>query len=193
MQLFEDGFRPPLLTCGHRLSPSPEPFKLFQSLSLNPYNGPLLSPVDRMKRRAFISMLGSAAAMSFASHAQDRVRRVGMLMNFAVRRSGGPNPHGRVLQSLQELGWTVGRDVQVDTRWTAGDPERYRKFAAELAALAPDVLLAAGTSAVMPLREVARGVPIVFTNVVDPVGFGLVDSLARPGLTSPASLYTSTA
>ena len=110
-----------------------------------------------MKRRAFISMLGSAAAMSFASHAQDRVRRVGMLMNLAADDPEGQTRMAAFLQSLQELGWTVGRNVQVDTRWTAGDPERYRKFAAELAALAPDVLLAAGTSAVMPLREVARG------------------------------------
>jgi putative ABC transport system substrate-binding protein len=86
-----------------------------------------------------------------------------------------------LLQTLQQLGWTDGRNVRIDTRWGAGDPERVRKQAAELLALAPDVILASGSSTMGPLLHLTRAVPIVFAVVVDPVGAGFVDSLARPG------------
>ena len=84
-------------------------------------------------------------------------------------------------QGLQELGWTIGRNVRIDTRWGAGDAERYRRYAAELVALAPDVILANGSPALAPLQQATRSVPIVFVNVVDPVGGGFVASLAWPG------------
>ena len=87
----------------------------------------------------------------------------------------------RSSRALQQLGWAVGRNVQIDYRWAAGDADRIRKYAAELVALAPDVILAAGTSTVAPLQQATRTVPIVFVNVTDPVGAGFVESLARPG------------
>ncbi len=82
---------------------------------------------------------------------------------------------------LQQFGWIADRNVRIDTRWTAGDPDRHRKYAAELVALAPDVILASGGSTVGPLRQATRSVPIVFTETADPVGAGFVESLARPG------------
>jgi ABC-type uncharacterized transport system substrate-binding protein len=85
------------------------------------------------------------------------------------------------LQVLQQLGWTDGRNVRIDYRWGAGNPNNIRKHAAELVALAPDVILATGTVAMAPLLEATRTLPIVFTAVADPVGAGFVDSLARPG------------
>ena len=85
------------------------------------------------------------------------------------------------MQGLQELGWTDGRNVRIDTRWAAGDPDRFRKYAAELIALAPDVILASGGTGVGALLQATRTVPVVFTQTEDPVGAGYVDSLARPG------------
>jgi putative ABC transport system substrate-binding protein len=137
-----------------------------------------------MRRREFISLLGgAAAARPLAALAQqpDRVRRIGVLMILAA---DDPEGHARLAaftQGLQGLGWTVGHNVQIDYRWGAGDADRTHKYAAELVALAPDAILASGTSTVAPLQRVTRTVPIVFANVADPVGAGFVDSLARPG------------
>src|SRR5262249_26342498 len=138
---------------------------------------------DRMRRREFITLLGGAAAWPLAARAQqpDRMRRIGVLMNFTA---DDPVSLGRVtafVQGLQELGWTIGRNLQIEYRWGAGNVERYRTFAAELVALTPDILATAGAPAVEALQRATRTVPIVFTNVTDPVGGGLVASLARPG------------
>jgi ABC-type uncharacterized transport system substrate-binding protein len=137
-----------------------------------------------MRRREFITLLGGAvAAWPVAARGQqpERVRRIGVLMSLTA-----DDPEGQVrltafLQGLQQLGWTDGRNVRIDTRWGAGDADRSRGYAAELVALAPDVILASGTSTMGPLLRATRTVPIVFTQVTDPVGAGFVDSLARPG------------
>jgi putative ABC transport system substrate-binding protein len=107
------------------------------------------------------------------------MRSVGVLMSIAAR-----DPEPRIvafLRELQELGWTDGRNIRVDTRWAAGDAALIRRFASELVALAPDVILAPGSATLGPLLDVTRAVPIVFVHVPDPVGAGYVDSLARPG------------
>jgi putative tryptophan/tyrosine transport system substrate-binding protein len=137
-----------------------------------------------MRRRKFITLLGGAAvAWPRAAYAQqaDRVRRVGVLLN---RVADDPEEQARLaafLQGLQKLGWTDGRSVRIDYRWAAADADRHRTFAAELVALGPDVILAAGSQSVAALLQTTRTVPIVFTNIVDPVGAGFVASLARPG------------
>jgi putative tryptophan/tyrosine transport system substrate-binding protein len=138
-----------------------------------------------MRRRAFILALGGAvAAWPLAARAQqavERVRRIGVLVAIAP---DDPEAQARVaafIHELQQLGWTDGRNVRVDIRWGAGDAERIRRYAAELAALAPDVILAVGGAAVGPLLQTTRTVPIVFMLTPDPVGAGFVDSLARPG------------
>jgi putative ABC transport system substrate-binding protein len=137
-----------------------------------------------MWRREFISLLGgAAAAWPLAARAQQTgpVRRIGVLMSLAA---DDPEMKARLaafLQGLQELGWTDGRNVRIDTRSTAGDAERIRRYAAELVALAPDVILAAGGQVVGGLLQATRTVPIVFTQTPDPVGAGFVASLARPG------------
>ena len=135
-------------------------------------------------RREFITLLGgAAAAWPLAARAQqgERVRRIGVLMNVAADDPEAQARNAAFLQGLQELGWTVGRNVRIDYRWAAGDADRLRRYAAELVALAPDVVLASGTSTVGPLQQATRTVPIVFAGVADPVGAGFVDSLARPG------------
>jgi putative ABC transport system substrate-binding protein len=116
-----------------------------------------------------------------AQQQPERVRRIGVFMNFPA-----DDPEGQVrvtvfAQGLQELGWTVGRNVRIDTRWSAGDADRRRQYAAELVALAPDVILASGGMVMGVLRQATRSVPIVFTQTPDPVGAGFVESLARPG------------
>ena len=137
-----------------------------------------------IRRREFITLIGgAAAAWPLAARAQqtDRMRRIGALMNLTA---DDPEASARVTalaQGLQQLGWTVGRNLQIDYRWGAGDADRGRRYAAELVALVPDVILAGGGSVVRPLLQVARNVPIVFVNAVDPVGAGFVDSLAQPG------------
>ena len=137
-----------------------------------------------MRRREFITIIGwTAAAWSFAARAQqtDRVRRIGVLMSLSA---DDPEAKARIaafVQGLQELGWTDGRNLQIDTRWAAGEDAQGRKYAAELVALAPDVILASGGSVVGPLLQATHTVPIVFTQTPDPVGAGFVDSLARPG------------
>jgi putative tryptophan/tyrosine transport system substrate-binding protein len=137
-----------------------------------------------MRRRAFISLLGgAAAAWPLAARAQqgERMRRIGVLMGIAANDPEGQARIAAFLQGLQQLGWTDGRNVQIDTRWGGGDADRLRRFAAELVTLAPDVILASGGSAAGPLLQVTRTVPIVFTQTPDPVGAGYVESLARPG------------
>jgi putative ABC transport system substrate-binding protein len=136
-----------------------------------------------MRRREFITLLGGAVAWPLAARAQQRERmpRIGVLMNFTSDDPVSQNRLAAFMQGLQELGWTVGRNLQIDYRWGAGNVERYRTFAAELVALTPDVLVTAGAPAVEALQRATRTVPIVFTNVTDPVGGGLVASLARPG------------
>jgi putative ABC transport system substrate-binding protein len=136
-----------------------------------------------MKRREFITLVGGAvAAWPLAAHAQqnERMRRIGVLMALSANDPEGQARVAAFLQGLQELGWSVGRNVIVDSRWSTGHDDA-RKYAAELVALAPEVILANGSPALAPLVQITRTVPIVFTNVVDPVGAGYVDSLARPG------------
>jgi putative tryptophan/tyrosine transport system substrate-binding protein len=136
-----------------------------------------------MRRRAFITLLGGAAAWPLAARAQqgERVRRIGVLMNSTADDAVSQDRLTAFVQGLQELGWTVGRNLQIDYRWGAGNVERYRIFAAELVALTPDILVTVGAPAVEALQRATRTVPIVFTSVTDPVGGGLVASLARPG------------
>jgi putative tryptophan/tyrosine transport system substrate-binding protein len=137
-----------------------------------------------MRRRAFITLFGgAAAAWPLAARAQqaDRVRRIGVLMTQAADDPEGQSRLLALEQGLQESGWTIGRNVRIDTRWGAGDAERYRRYAAELVALAPDVILVNGPAALAQLQQATRSLPIVFTNVTDPVGAGFVVSVARPG------------
>jgi putative ABC transport system substrate-binding protein len=136
-----------------------------------------------MRRREFITLLGgAAAAWPSAGRAQqaERMRRLGVLLPAAADDPQWQARVGAFLQALAQLGWTIGRNVRIDTRWATANAAEIRKHAAELAALAPDVILASGNS-VGPLLQATRTVPIVFPNVVDPVGTGFVDSLARPG------------
>jgi putative ABC transport system substrate-binding protein len=137
-----------------------------------------------MKRREFITLLGAAAAARpFAARAQqgERVRRIGMIVPAPSDDSEYQVRIGAFLQELQQLGWIIGRNIRIDTRWTKGDADDTRKYAAELVALTPDVILATGVSTVGPLLQLTRTVPIVFPAVSDPVAAGIVDSLARPG------------
>jgi putative ABC transport system substrate-binding protein len=136
-----------------------------------------------MKRRDFITLLGGAATWPLAARAQQReqMRRIGVLMNVASDDGEGQARNAAFLQGLQELGWTVGRNVRVEYRWGAGDAELFRRHASELVALAPDVILATGSVSVGPLLRATSTVPIVFVQVPDPVGAGFVESLARPG------------
>jgi putative ABC transport system substrate-binding protein len=137
-----------------------------------------------MRRREFITLLGGAAvAWPLAARAQqsERVRRIGVLTGMAEDDAAGPSSMVAFQQGLQQLGWSVGRNVRIDYRWGAGDAERARRHAEELVALAPNVILANGGSIMAPLQQVTRTVPIVFAAVADPVGSGFVSSLARPG------------
>jgi putative tryptophan/tyrosine transport system substrate-binding protein len=136
-----------------------------------------------MKRRDFITLLGgAAAAWPLAARAQQReMRRIGVLMALASDDPEGQARLAAVAQGLQQSGWTVGQNVRVDYRWSGGNADNMRKYAAELVALAPDVILAHSSQAVAPLLQATRTVPIVFVAVSDPVGAGYVDSLARPG------------
>jgi putative ABC transport system substrate-binding protein len=136
-----------------------------------------------MKRRAFIAGLGSAAAFPLVVRAQlpDRVRRMGVLLPAAADDTQFQTLLGAFLQGLALSGWTIGRNVRIDTRWATVNAAEIRRHAAELAALAPDVVLAHGALTVAALLQVTRTVPIVFPIAADPVAAGLVDSLARPG------------
>ena len=141
-----------------------------------------------MKRREFILAFGGAAAASsnlwpLAARAQqsDRMRRIGILLPAAADDADFQAWLGAFLQALGQLGWTIGNNVRIDTRWATTNAAEIRRHAADLAALAPDVILASGTSTVGPMLQATRTVPVVFPTVVDPVGAGFVDSLARPG------------
>jgi putative ABC transport system substrate-binding protein len=138
-----------------------------------------------MRRRTFIALVsGAAVAWPLATRAQqaDRVRRVGVLMGGVGEDDlDGQARIAAFLHGLAQLAWTEGRNVRIDTRWSAGNADGIRKHAAELVALAPDVILASGTSTMGPLLQATRAVPIVFAGVSDPVGAGFVDSLSRPG------------
>jgi ABC-type uncharacterized transport system substrate-binding protein len=138
-----------------------------------------------MKRRHFITLLGGAAAawpLAARTQQPERVRRIGVLMASAADDSENQARMAAFLQGLAQLGWTDGRNVRIDTRWATTNADDLRRHAAELAALAPDVLVAAtGTATVGPLLQATRTVPIVFVAVVDPVGAGFVASLGRPG------------
>ncbi|MEA2794460.1 MAG: hypothetical protein QOI87_1840 [Bradyrhizobium sp.] len=137
-----------------------------------------------MKRREFIALLGGAATpwpRNALAQQPERMRRIGVLVPLAA---DDPDMQIRIAafqQQLQQLGWTDGRNVKIEYRWNGSDPERSRRHAAELAALAPDVIFATGNSTVAPLLQATRSVPIVFAIIPDPVGAGFVDSLARPG------------
>jgi len=136
-----------------------------------------------MERREFIVLLGGAAAtLPLAARAQQagQMRRIGVLMNVAAADPEGQAQVAAFLQALRQLGWSEGGNVRIDTRWGENDVERDRRYAAELLAFAPDVILASGTLSVAALRRVTRTLPIVFAGVSDPVGAGFVDTLAQP-------------
>jgi putative tryptophan/tyrosine transport system substrate-binding protein len=137
-----------------------------------------------MNRRDLITLLGStAAAWPLAARAQqrERVRRVGVLMGMTADDPESQVRLAAFAQGLQQLGWSVGQNLQIDYRWGGGNAELMRKNATELIALAPDIILAHSSTALTPLLQATRTIPIVFTTVADPVGAGYVDSLARPG------------
>jgi putative ABC transport system substrate-binding protein len=136
-----------------------------------------------MKRRHFITLLGGAAAWPVAARAQQggRMRRIGVFLPSAADDPESLSRVTALSQGLQELGWTDGRNLHIDFRFGVGNAEQYRKIAADLIALAPDVVVALGTLIVGALQRTTRTVPIVFVSVSDPVGGGVVESLARPG------------
>ena len=137
-----------------------------------------------MRRREFITLFGAtAAAWPLAARAQQRkrMRRIGVLMTYAAEDPVGRTRLGALVQKLQEAGWVDGRNLEIDTRWAAGDAGQFRKYAAELVALEPDVILAAATPAVTALQQASRTVPIVFAGISDPIGNGFVESFSRPG------------
>ena len=137
-----------------------------------------------MRRRDFVrAIVGSAAAWPLTARAQqqDRMRRIGVLLPGAADNAIFQARMAAFLGGLQQLGWTDGRNVRIDTRWYAGDADLIRKYAGELVALGPDVVMTFGSNAVPPLRQATRTIPIVFALVADPVGAGYVESLAQPG------------
>ena len=137
-----------------------------------------------MTRRHFITLLGgAAAAWPLAAQAQqgERMRRIGVLLSYAADDPVGQRRVLGFAQALAQSGWTDGRNVRIEIRWGAADPERIRRYAAELVALAPDVILTTGSGTTGPLLQATRVVPIVFVQVAEPVGAGFVETLARPG------------
>jgi putative tryptophan/tyrosine transport system substrate-binding protein len=133
-----------------------------------------------MRRREFTTMLAGAAAWPLAARAQRTIRRIGMLQPAAADDAELQTRVKAFLEGLQQSGWTIGQNVQIDSRWATTNDE-IRRHAAELAALAPDAILTASSPALVALQQATRSVPIVFVNVVDPIGSGFVESLARPG------------
>ncbi len=134
-----------------------------------------------MKRRAFISLIGgAAAAWPLGARAQqpERMRRIGILMSIA---DDADSRIGTLRRALQQAGWAAGRNLRIDERWGAGDPDRIRVYAAELVGLKPDVMLVNDPRALAAVQEVTRSIPIVFVATADPVGLGLIESMARPG------------
>src|SRR5215208_150826 len=136
-----------------------------------------------MNRRQFIALLGGAATWPLAARAQqaDRVRRIGVLTNLRPDDAEVQSRLAVFVQGLEQLGWTVGRNLHIDYRWSEGNADRLRAHAAELVALEPDVTLATSGVSILPLQQASRSVPIVFAQTIDPVGLGVVESLSRPG------------
>ena len=137
-----------------------------------------------MLRREFITLLGSAAVtwpLPARAQQSERVRHIGIILPASADDRDFQTWVGAFLQALAQLGWTIGNNVRIDVRWATANAAEIRKHAAELVALSPDVILASGTSTVGPMLQATRTVPVVFPTVVDPVGAGFVDSLARPG------------
>jgi putative ABC transport system substrate-binding protein len=133
-----------------------------------------------MRRREFITLMSGAAVWPLAARA-DEQRRIGVLMNRAEGDAEGLAAVAAFQQALQELGWSEGRNLRIDIRWGENDVDRERRYAADLVALSPEVILAPGTLSVGSIRNINRTLPIVFVTVSDPVGAGFVDSLAHPG------------
>jgi putative ABC transport system substrate-binding protein len=152
----------------------------FQSRSLSRYDACPEPLREAMRRREFITLVGGAVAMPLVARGQQsgRTQRVGVLMPFAKDNPEGQARVEAFLQELQRLGWTNGRNVQIDYRWETSD---LRRAATELVAPSPDVILVSSTQAVIPMQQATRTVPIVFTQVADPVSAGFVASLAKPG------------
>ena len=138
-----------------------------------------------MRRREFITFLGGGGAIVWpiiaGAQQTDRMRQVGMLLSGTADDAVFQTWVGAFLQGLAQSGWVIGRNVRIETRWAGSKADDIRRHAQELAALAPDVILAHGGSTVRPLLQSTRSIPIVFTIVTDPVGNGYVESLARPG------------
>src|SRR4249920_2063319 len=136
-----------------------------------------------MRRREFISLVSGAAAWPLSARAQqgERMPRIGVLVSRPEDDPEGQAQVALFVQTLQSLGWTTGRNIQIDIRWGAVDAASSRRYAAEMVALAPDVILTASSAATAAMQEATRTLPIVFVNVSDPVGAGYVASLARPG------------
>jgi putative ABC transport system substrate-binding protein len=136
-----------------------------------------------MKRREFITLVGGAAAWPLAALAQqvDRIRRIGVLMAYAESDQEAKARVAMVREGLQKLGWTEGRNIQIDTRWATTDAEKISRFAQELVASQPDVVLSSTTPTTEALLQQTRTIPIIFATVADPVGSGFVASLSRPG------------
>jgi putative ABC transport system substrate-binding protein len=159
----------------------------FQPLSKHSFEAlgcRLLSLGEDMQRRQFISLLGgAAAAWPLAGRAQqaDRVRRIGVLMNFPPDDAEGNARLAAFTQALPKLGWIEGGNLHTEVRWAADDTDRYRRYSEELVSLPSDVLVASASQSVAALQRVTRSVPIVFASVIDPVGAGFIATLARPG------------
>jgi ABC-type uncharacterized transport system substrate-binding protein len=136
-----------------------------------------------MRRRDFLGILGGAAAWPVASNAQqaERVRRVGLLNILGPDDPEAQARRAVFEQTLAQLGWTVGRDLKIETRQVGGDLDSLRRYAAELVALAPDVIFSIGSITVASLQQATRSIPIVFMNIPDPVGAGFIESMAHPG------------
>jgi putative ABC transport system substrate-binding protein len=136
-----------------------------------------------MRRREFLGVLGSAATWPFAAWAQQdgSVRRVGVLMHVPESDPNGQARLAQLFEGLKELGWADGRNLRFDIRWGPNDPARYPRQAAELVAMAPDILIALTSFTLAPLQKATQSVPIIFMGVIDPVGAGIVTSLASPG------------
>jgi ABC-type uncharacterized transport system substrate-binding protein len=136
-----------------------------------------------MRRREFITLIGGAAAWPLAARAEqsERMRRIGVLLPLTADDPEAKERNAIFEQSLHQLGWTVGRNLQIDYRLAGGTADPIRRSAAELVALAPDVIMTFGSLTIGPVQQATRTIPIVFVNVADPVGAGIVQSLARPG------------
>ena len=137
-----------------------------------------------MRRRDFINTVGAAAAawpLSVRAQQLEQIRRIGVLMNIAENDPEAAVRISALVQALKERGWIVGTNIQIDYRWAAGDSNLYRKYAPELVALAPKVILVVGGTATGELQRATRTIPIVFVGTTDPVNRGLIESMARPG------------